>query len=248
MNIIKYKKLKNNKYKVILDNNIELTLYEDVILKNELLIKKSIDDKMLEDIKNLNSYYDCYYYALKSINSRNKSIYDMKTLLIKHEYDYKYIDDVIELLKRQGYLDDNQFSYSFINDKMITTNWGPYKIKNELLKHKVDESIIDNNLDMFTSDEEKNRIEKIVDKMIKSNKSSGGSVLKNKIKNTIINMGYSISLVNEVVDKIKFSIDKDIVKREYDKLYKRYSKKYKDKELEYFIKQKLYQKGLYYEE
>lgn len=248
MNIVKYKKLKDNKYKVILDNNVELTLYEDVILKYELLIKKSITDKNLKDIKNLNSYYDCYYYGLKSLKSRSRSIYDMRVLLIKNEYDSKYIDDVIDLLTKQGYLNDDSYAYSFINDKIITTNWGPYKIKSELMKHKIEDKIIDNNLEMFSKEEEKNRIEKLVNKQIKSNKNCGGIVLRNKIKNNIINLGYDISLVNDIVDKSDISIDKDIVKKEYDKLYKKYSKKYKDKELDYVIKQKLYQKGLYYEE
>ena len=42
MNILKYKKLTNGRYKVILENSVELTLYEDVILKYELLIKREI--------------------------------------------------------------------------------------------------------------------------------------------------------------------------------------------------------------
>ena len=246
MNIIKYKKLRDNKYKVILDNNIELTLYEDVILKYELLIKKSISDKILKDIRKDNSYYECYYYALKSINSRFKSIDDMKKVLISKEYDY--IDEVIELLIKQGYLDDDKFSYSFINNKMITTNWGPFKIKAELLKHRIDESVIDKNIIIFNEDEELIRIEKLVDKLIRSNKNTGGLVLKNKIKNNLINLGYSISLIDKVLNKTNISIDKDIYKKEYDKLYKKYSKKYKDNELDYIIKNKLYQKGLYYEE
>ena len=248
MNIVRYKKLKDSKYKVTLDNNIDLTLYEDVILKYELLIKKSITEKMLKDIKNDNLYYECYYYSLKSINSRVKSKYDLKKILTEKEYDNNTVNDVIKLLEKQGYLNDDKYAYSFINDKMITTNWGPYKIKSELVKHKIDEKIIDNNLEVFNSDEELSRIEKIADKMLKSNKNSGGVVLKNKIKNNIINMGYDINLVNDVVDKMNIGVDKDIVKKEYDKLYKRYSKKYKDKELEYVIKNKLYQKGLYYEE
>ena len=248
MNIVRYKKLKDSKYKVTLDNNIDLTLYEDVILKYELLIKQSITEKMLKDIKNDNLYYECYYYSLKSINSRVKSKYDLRKLLTEKEYDNNTINDVIKLLEKQGYLDDDRYAYSFINDKMITTNWGPYKIKSELVKHKIEETIIDNNLEVFNREEQLIRIEKIAEKMLKANKNNGGVVLKNKIKNNIINMGYDIDLVNEVVDKMNIGVDKDIVKKEYDKLYKRYSKKYKDKELEYVIKNKLYQKGLYYEE
>ena len=44
-----------------------------------------------------------------------------------------------------------------------------------------------------------------------------------------------------------FNDTSDIAKREYEKLYKRLSRKYSGKELEYKIKEKLYQKGLSYE-
>ena len=40
MKIIKYKKEKNNQYIVILENNIKIKLYEEVIIKYKLLIQK----------------------------------------------------------------------------------------------------------------------------------------------------------------------------------------------------------------
>lgn len=66
-----------------------------------------------------------------------------------------------------------------------------------------------------------------------------------KIINDLLRLGYNKSAVDEVVGKITFSVDKDLAKKEYDKLYRKYSQKYSGSELEYRIKQKLYQKGLY---
>ena len=86
MNILKYKKLTNGKYKVILENNVELTLYEDIILKYELLIKKDISDELLPKIREDNSYYDAYYSALKSLNTKYKSIKETKKYLYSKEY------------------------------------------------------------------------------------------------------------------------------------------------------------------
>ena len=54
MKINKFKKVGKNKYKIIFDNT-DLTLYEDVILKYDLLIKKEVDldliDKIIEENK-----------------------------------------------------------------------------------------------------------------------------------------------------------------------------------------------------
>ena len=49
MKINKFKKVGKNKYKVIFDNT-ELTLYEDVILKYDLLIKNDVDIDLIDKI------------------------------------------------------------------------------------------------------------------------------------------------------------------------------------------------------
>ena len=241
MNIIKYKKLTNGRYKVILENNVELTLYEDIILKYELLIKKDISDELLPKIREDNSYYDAYYGALKSLKETKKYLYSK-------EYDNETIDKVVDNLINQGYLNDNNYSISYINNQIITTNWGPYKIKNELIKKGIDESIIDENIKIFDETLQRDRINKIIEKLIKNNRTKGGIILKNKITSSIINLGYYTSIIKEEISKYDFKVDKEIYQREYNKIYKSLSRKYEGNELEYKIKQKLYQKGMYYED
>ena len=81
--IVKYKKGAKGKYKVFLDNSMELSLYEEVILKYNLLLTKEIDEDGLIEIDKCNQEYDVYYVALNSINSRYKSIYDLRMTLLK---------------------------------------------------------------------------------------------------------------------------------------------------------------------
>jgi len=248
MKIIKYKKLMNNRYKVTLDNNIDLTLYEDVILKYNLLISKSIEEKDLDKIKEDNLFYEIYYSALNSLKTRSKSSFVLKKSLLKKEYDADIVDKVIDKLTIQGYLNDRVFCISYINNQMITTNRGPYRIRKELIDNRISEDIINEELIVFTDQIQKERIDKIIDKFIKSNHNKGGFILKNKIINNLINLGYDIDIINKVIDTKNFKVDKELVDKEYNKLYKKLSSKYSGNELEYRIKDKLYKKGLYYEE
>ena len=73
-------------------------------------------------------------------------------------------------------------------------------------------------------------------------------VLRKKITYDLQNLGYDVSVINEGLANVEFSDTKDIQKREYEKLYRRLSKKYSGRELEFKIREKLYQKGLYYED
>ena len=248
MKVIKYKKLANSRYKVYLDDSHELLLYEDVILKYNLLIRKDIDEKLIIEMDKYNQEIDVYYVALNSIKNRFRSVYELRGILIKKEYPIDLIDKAISKLLEQGYLNDRSYCKSFINNQMITTNNGPYKIIRELNEKKVDSNIIDEEILVFDEEEQSVRIKKLIDKGIKSNHSRGGIVLKQKIYNDLKNLGYDISIINSVISSYEFENDSNIAKREYDKLYKKYSRKYSGDELKYKIREKMYLKGLVYEE
>ena len=55
MKILKYKKISRGRYKLTTDTS-ELVLYEDVILKNNLLYNKDITLEILEKIMNRMTY------------------------------------------------------------------------------------------------------------------------------------------------------------------------------------------------
>ena len=248
MKIIKYKKQSKGKYKIYLDNDNSIVLYEDVILKYNLLLTKEIDEKTMIEADKYNQECDVYYTALNSINNRFRSTYELKQILLKKEYPEELVDKAINKLTDQGYLNDRMFARSYINNQIITTNKGPYKISRELSDKKVSSDIINEEITLFSDEEQVERIKKLIDKGIKTNHNKGRVVLKQKIYNDLKLAGYDISLINNTISLYTFDNDKEIAKKEYDKLYRKYSKKYSGYELESKIKEKLYQKGLKYEE
>ncbi|MCI6108426.1 MAG: RecX family transcriptional regulator [bacterium] len=248
MKILKYKKKRNGQYEIQLDSGKDLCLYEEVILNFSLLLKKNIDEEELDEILLSNQEYDVYYVALKSLKNRFKSVKELRISLLKKEYPVESVESAIHKLLSQGYLDDRSFAKAYINTQMITTSKGPKKIEKELLEKGVSRDIIVDELAIFTKDEQIIKIEKIANRLVRSNRSRGGIVLRKKIIQDLHNMGYSGSIVEDVLSSIDFGDTKDIAKNETEKLYQRLSRKYSGKELEFKIKEKLYQKGLYYED
>lgn len=248
MDIIKFRKLSKGRYKIYFDNREEQILYEEVILKFNLLVNKTIDDTNHKSIDDYNNECLVYHTALDSINNRFKSINDVRNLLLKKEFDKTNIDKAIKKLIDQGYLDDNLFTKNYINNQIFISNKGPYKIRKELIDHHVDLEIIDHNLELFTLDLQEPKIRKIINRFYNANKSMGGNVLKKKIEHNLNSLGYSYDAYKKIIEEFDFTNNKDLAKKEYEKLYRKLSKKYEGKELQYMIKNKLYQKGLYYED
>ena len=72
MEINKIVKLKNNKYKIYIGSEV-ITTYDNVILENNLLYKKSIDDKLYNKILNDTNYFDIYNKIVKYILKKRRS-------------------------------------------------------------------------------------------------------------------------------------------------------------------------------
>jgi len=239
MKILKYEKVGKNKYKVFLDSGDTLTLYEDIILKYELLLTKEIDD--IELIEKENNKYELYDRVLGYISKRIRCESEIRGYLKKYTNDLEYIDAIINKLYDKKLIDNELYIKSFIHDKMNFTNDGPIKIKKNLEDLDMDSYLIDDLLTEFNSKLQLEKINNYVEKNLKNNTKSLYT-FKQKMLVNLINLGYYKEDIVSVLDKVNFN-DSEEREKEIEKLRKKYSKKYEGAELEYFIKRKLYEKG-----
>lgn len=244
MKIKKYTKLKGNKYSILLDD-ITITLYDDVIVKYELLRKKEIDDKLFEEITTYNDKLEAYYKALKYITKKLRTEKEVFDYLDK-EYRKSVIKETIERLKKEGYLNEEFYLKCYINDKINLSNDGPNKIKKDLIKLGLDEEMIIVYLEEINDEIWLDKIEKIIKKRMNSNKNYGVNKLKEKLIYDLGNLGYYKWMCDEKLNDITFKPDDDILLKEYFKIYNSLVKKYEGKELKLKIINKLLTKGFNY--
>ena len=204
MKIEKYELTKKNIYNVYLSNGEVLELNGKVITDNELLIKKEIDNELYDKLKRDNTICILVDTSVKYIDRRLRSINELRDYLKNKEEDTIIIEEVIDKLINYKYLDDDRFTKAFIKDKLNFTNWGDYKIKNELKRLGVNEEIIYNNISNIDNNIYYERISKIIDKDISTNKKYNGIKLKNKIYNHLLTLGYSKEKVISIINNYNF--------------------------------------------
>jgi regulatory protein len=240
--ILKIKKMSKGRYKVTFDNNSDLVLYEEVIVNNIILVGKNIGDELYEKIISDNYKAMPYHLSLDYINTRMRSREEIKNYLLKKKFDECLIDEVLLKLEKEGYIDDLAFAKAYVSDKLNLSYDGLGKIRIALSNFKIREDIINEALLNIEDDLIGERIDKLIVKQKKLKNKYTGNMLKNKILNYLINLGYDR---NQVLDKLNnqaFNSNTNIEK-EYQKLYKKYSKKYSGYKLDMTIKQHLYQRG-----
>lgn len=248
MKIKSYKKLKNNSYKITFQDSIEeCILYDEVILKYNLLVKKDISKKELEECQKENERFSCYYKAIQYLTHKSHSKKEVYDYLKKQKYKEKDIHYTLQLLEEKKLINDEVYLQMFINDQIHLTNNGPKKIMRKLMDLGFTENKINEVLSQVPTDVWQEKLEHIITKKINANKKDGINKIKEKIIYSCMNEGYQKEDILSILENKKMPENTDALLKEIQKLYKKLSDKYMGSTLTYQIKGRLLQKGFSYE-
>lgn len=241
MKILKYKKEKNNIYKVYTDK-LEYQLYDDIIIKYELLLKKEISEKEFKKIEEENNLLKAYYDALKSINTKMRSEKEIRNILHKKNFSEKEINHTINKLKENNYLNPSTYIEAYIHDRLTIYLEGENKILKDLINLGFSEKTILPFLKKIDGNIYKEKIEKYINKKVKSNKKSSLE-FKRKIMGELLNKGFDKNDITEFLEKIKIEDNMEDITKLVNKLYQKYIAKYDLYTTKNKIKAYLYSKG-----
>lgn len=202
MKIEKYEKIGKDKYRLYLDNGEIVDTYDEVILKHDLLLQRelslSLYQKILEDSQIQEHYLSC----LKYITIRIRSTKEIKDYLKRKNVAEDEMMVILDKLTKEKALNDDYFCQCFIKDKLRFTTMGEFRIIAELKKHQIDSSIIQKYSSLLMSEEVmREKITKIMEKQLKSSRKFDKLKLRNKLYNQLLNLGYSSSLIVEMLNQ-----------------------------------------------
>ena len=241
MLIEKIEKLKNNKYNIYI-NGEKITTYDNIILENNILYKKQIDNDLYHKILNDSQYYNIYNKVVNYILKKRRSEKEIIQYLNKLNLSSININKMIEKLKSINLINDKEYCKAYINDKVYLSNFGINKIKDELINQDISLEIIEGELNKIDRSIFYMRLEKTIVKKINSNKKYSNSFLKQKILNDLLKLGYEKNIILEILNKYN-NDEFNILENEFNKLYTKLIKKYNGFDLNKKIEQKLLVKG-----
>ena len=243
MEITKISKKNKNTYEVTLKDLTKLSLFDDTIIHFNLLNNKKVTKDEVKDISEYNERLTAYYKGVNLINFKLRTKKEITDKLKKLNYSDDSILNAIKRLEKEGYINDEGYLKSYITDQVNLTLKGPNKIMMELIKLGFSKDKIILLLDNYDSELWFEKINKIVEKKNKSNHNLSNNMFKEKLKKDLYNMGYYKELVYTILNSMEFDSDIDILKKEYEKEYKKLARKYEGSTLSNKLKYNLYKKG-----
>lgn len=241
MKIKKYQKNKKNEYKIYTDKG-DFTLYDDIIVKNELLLKKEVSNKEWESILKENQYLKAYYEAIKIISIKMRTEKEIRVSLARKNFKEEEIEYTINKLKKEGYINRELYIETYIHDRLSLYLEGEKKIYNDLIKMGFMEEEIKPYLEDVEEYIYQEKIEKYISKKAKVNKKSIGE-FKRKTFDELIKKGFLKEDINYYLNNINLEENVEELEKIINKLYNKYIKKYDLYTTKLKIKNYLYQKG-----
>ena len=241
MKILKYKKGKRNEYKILTDEK-EYILYDDIIIKYELLLKKEISKKEWDTILKENNTLKSYYEGLKAINTKLRSEKELRDILKKKGYQSSEIDYALKRLNEEGYLNHKVYIEAYIHDALTLNIVGENKILKDLENLGFHNKEIKEELDKIDKSIYNEKIKKYIDKKLKANKKSANEFIK-KITLDLINKGFNKEDITRYLNTLKIEDNEEEIAKIINKLYNKYINKYDLYTTKMKIKAYLYSKG-----
>lgn len=241
MKILKYRKEKLNEYTIITDNG-EYKLYDDIIIKYQLLLKKSISKEELEKILKENNSLKAYYVSLKLISVRLRTERELATILEKKGFFKEEIEYAIKRLDKENYLCHKTYIEAYIHDRLLLYLEGQNKISSDLKKLGFKMEEIDPFLEKIDKQIFINKIEKYIEKKLKVNRKSALE-FRRKTLIELVNKGFNKEDITKVLDRTEILENTLEIENLINKLYKKYNLKYDRNTTILKIKNYMYQKG-----
>ena len=214
----------------------KIQVSKEAYLSTYLYIGKNLTKKEIDKLLEITAFSALLNYALGAINKKRYSERKMFEKLKAKEDNKQAIFAVINKLKASGLLNDKE-----LMDDLIAYDHERLFGKNKILKHLKEQGITDEliNKAVFSHSQELKKAKGLIPKLDKKYSRYGSENRKKHVYQALLVQGFDSDIAKEAVNLIKEDkpqVEKEKLKRDYQKIKNRYMNKYEG----YELKQKIY--------
>lgn len=205
MKIVKAKRSGRNRVEIIFDNDQKVSLAYEVFLKYQLKMNQEISEEFLPFLLDEDQKYQVKQSALNYLSRRHHSKNEIRTKLRQKKFNTELIEQTLDNLEQNNYVDDHSFAQIFTDEKVKAKNWGKNKIKSELIKRGVSSKVIaDVIAEKFSGESEIKAGLELANKKLKKllNRNIEQKKIQSSIYSFLISRGYDYDLCKQIYVKL----------------------------------------------
>ncbi|TPR14575.1 recombination regulator RecX [Apilactobacillus timberlakei] len=238
---------RKGRFNVYIDDHYAFPISENVMIKYRVFKGMEVDEKLKHELINADNISKLYSKAIDFLSHQLRTENEVVKKLSNFTEDDSEIETVINQLKGQHLINDQNYADSYVRTEVKKQDKGPANVFFKLKSKSVSEDKIQNAIENFYSDED--TMDNCVVQAKKIFNKHKRDAFKNRIQKTKVNLikkGYSTDTVISAIDSLSLEPDdeqqENLLAEQGEKFWLR-NKKYDNQKRSLKTKQSLYRKG-----
>lgn len=238
---------KGKRYNIYIDDQYAFSVDEDILVKFNLRKGLELDSDMIKQITAEDDLQKLYHRVLHFLSYRMRTEREIYDYLTKYDALPEQVTKIMERLKKERLVDDEEFAKLFVQSRLRTSLKGPKLIQQELRDRGIADSYTQEALKLYDVQTQFEKAQTLLVK--KGRKSDKRSYLKQleSLKMTLKRYGFSDDVIHHVISESKPQIDDEVEWQalcdQGEKYFRKYAKKHTGYELQMKVKSALYRQG-----
>lgn len=190
-------------FEVIFEDETKLLLNYNIFEKYKVSVDMAFSEEEILEMKYFSDIERAKTRAINYISGKLKTKYEVRLKLKENGFTEDIIDEVLDILENEEYLNDRVFCEIFIEDKKKLNGYGKNKIKSLLIQKGISKNIFEDFLDEFEyNDEFDNALKMGIKKLNLLSNEEDNFKKKQKIINYLAYRGFGFDVINDVLREI----------------------------------------------
>lgn len=140
-----------------------------------------------------------YIKAAKLCSNRELCSWDMKQKMCRWGVAIEAIDTIINVLVREGYIDDYRYAERYVEDKFRINQWGKTKIEFHLKLKRIPNHFIHDLLRKIDDNDYEIVAKKIAEQKVLMLQKREANDIRNKVCRYLLSKGYESEIVSRIM-------------------------------------------------
>lgn len=190
-------------FEVVFEDETKLLLNYNIFEKYKVSVDMDFSETEIQEMKYFSDIERAKSRAINYISGKLKTKYEVRLKLKDKDFTEDIIDEVIDILEKEEYLNDRLYCEVFIEDKKQLNGYGKNKIKSLLIQKGISKSVFEDFLDEFEYEEEfDNALKMGIKKLNLLSNEEDIFKKKQKLINYLAYRGFSFDVINDVLREI----------------------------------------------
>ena len=190
-------------FEVVFEDETKLLLNYSIFEKYKVSVDMDFSEDEILEMKYFSDIERAKSRAINYISGKLKTKYEVRLKLKENGFAEDVIDEVLDILEKEEYLNDKIYCEIFIEDKKKLNGYGKNKIKSLLIQKGISKNIFEGFLNEFEYEEEfDNALKMGIKKLELLSNEEDNFKKKQKIINYLTYRGFGFDVINDVLKEI----------------------------------------------